>query len=61
MAVKSAALAGMGFVAAATDVIVMNEEGRIGLTGPEVIEQEMGKDDLTLPTMLCLPDNRRQT
>ena len=36
---------GMGFVAAATDVIVMNEEGRIGLTGPEVIEQEMGKDE----------------
>ena len=23
----------------------MNEEGRIGLTGPEVIEQEMGKDE----------------
>lgn len=49
---KVGCFGGMGFVAAATDVIVMNEEGRIGLTGPEVIEQEMGKDDLTLPTRL---------
>lgn len=36
---------GMGFVAAATDVIVMSEFGRLGLTGPEVIEEEMGKDE----------------
>ena len=36
---------GMGFVAAATDVIIMSPQGRIGLTGPEVIEQEMGKDE----------------
>lgn len=36
---------GMGFVAAATDCIVMSEFGRLGLTGPEVIEQEMGKDE----------------
>ncbi len=36
---------GMGFVAAATDAIVMSEFGRLGLTGPEVIEQEMGKDE----------------
>lgn len=36
---------GMGFVAAATDIIVMSEAGRLGLTGPEVIEQEMGKDE----------------
>lgn len=36
---------GMGFIAAATDIIVMSEEGRLGLTGPEVIEQEMGKDE----------------
>ena len=35
----------MGFVAAATDVIVMSDLGRLGLTGPEVIEQEMGKDE----------------
>lgn len=40
---KVGCFGGMGFVAAATDVIVMNEQGRIGLTGPEVIEQEMGK------------------
>jgi malonate decarboxylase beta subunit len=36
---------GMGFVAAATDVIIMSPLGRLGLTGPEVIEQEMGKDE----------------
>lgn len=39
------AFGGMGFVAAATDVIIMSQFGRIGLTGPEVIEQEMGKDE----------------
>lgn len=42
---KVGCFGGMGFVAAATDVIVMSQEGRIGLTGPEVIEQEMGKDE----------------
>jgi biotin-independent malonate decarboxylase beta subunit len=36
---------GMGFVAAASDVIIMSSQGRLGLTGPEVIEQEMGKDE----------------
>jgi malonyl-S-ACP:biotin-protein carboxyltransferase subunit MadC len=36
---------GMGFVAAAADVIIMSQNGRIGLTGPEVIEEEMGKDE----------------
>jgi malonyl-S-ACP:biotin-protein carboxyltransferase subunit MadC len=36
---------GMGFVAAAADVIIMSPLGRLGLTGPEVIEQEMGKDE----------------
>ncbi len=36
------AFGGMGFVIMAADVIIMNEQGRIGLTGPEVIEQEMG-------------------
>lgn len=42
---KVGCFGGMGFVAAATDIIVMSQEGRIGLTGPEVIEQEMGKDE----------------
>lgn len=42
---KVGAFGGMGFVAAATDVIIMSEFGRLGLTGPEVIEQEMGKDE----------------
>ncbi|XZQ31217.1 biotin-independent malonate decarboxylase subunit beta (plasmid) [Rhodobacter capsulatus] len=42
---KVGAFGGMGFVAAATDVIIMSEFGRLGLTGPEVIEQEMGKEE----------------
>jgi malonate decarboxylase beta subunit len=42
---KVGSFGGMGFVSAATDVIIMSEQGRIGLTGPEVIEQEMGKDE----------------
>jgi len=42
---KVGCFGGMGFVAAATDVVVMSEFGRLGLTGPEVIEQEMGKDE----------------
>lgn len=42
---KIGCFGGMGFVAAATDVIIMSEFGRLGLTGPEVIEQEMGKDE----------------
>jgi malonyl-S-ACP:biotin-protein carboxyltransferase subunit MadC len=36
---------GMGFVAAAADVILMSQSGRLGLTGPEVIEEEMGKEE----------------
>ncbi len=40
---KIGCFGGMGFVAAATDVVVMSEFSRIGLTGPEVIEQEMGR------------------
>ncbi len=36
---------GMGFVAAAADVLIMSQNGRIGLTGPEVIEQEMGREE----------------
>lgn len=42
---KVGCFGGMGFVAAAADVIIMSEMGRLGLTGPEVIEQEMGKDE----------------
>lgn len=42
---KVGCFGGMGFVAAATDAIVMSEYGRLGLTGPEVIEQEMGKEE----------------
>ena len=42
---KVGCFGGMGFVAAATDVIVMSSLGRLGLTGPEVIEQEMGKEE----------------
>jgi malonate decarboxylase beta subunit len=36
---------GMGFVAAAADLMVMSDLGRIGLTGPEVIEEVMGKHE----------------
>jgi len=42
---KVGCFGGMGFIAAATDVVIMSELGRLGLTGPEVIEQEMGKDE----------------
>ena len=42
---KVGCFGGMGFVCAATDVIIMSSLGRIGLTGPEVIEQEMGKKE----------------
>lgn len=42
---KVGSFGGMGFVTAATDVIIMSQFGRIGLTGPEVIEQEMGKEE----------------
>lgn len=40
---KVGCFGGMGFVAVATDVVIMSELGRIGLTGPEVIEEVMGK------------------
>jgi malonate decarboxylase beta subunit len=36
---------GMGFVAVAADVLVMSSLGRVGLTGPEVIEEVMGKKE----------------
>lgn len=42
---KVGCFGGMGFVAAATDAIIMSPQGRLGLTGPEVIEQELGKDE----------------
>jgi len=42
---KVGCFGGMGFIGAATDVVIMSEQGRLGLTGPEVIEQEMGKDE----------------
>ena len=42
---KVGCFGGMGFVAAATDAIIMSPLGRLGLTGPEVIEQEMGKEE----------------
>ncbi|MTI16850.1 biotin-independent malonate decarboxylase subunit beta [Rhodobacteraceae bacterium RKSG542] len=42
---KVGCFGGMGFVAAAMDAIVMSEFGRLGLTGPEVIEQEMGREE----------------
>ena len=42
---KVGCFGGMGFVAAAADVVIMSPEGRLGLTGPEVIEQEMGKEE----------------
>lgn len=42
---KVGCFGGMGFVAAATDVIVMSQFSRIGLTGSEVIEQEIGRDE----------------
>ncbi len=40
---KLGCFGGMGFVSVATDVVIMSELGRIGLTGPEVIEEVMGK------------------
>ncbi len=42
---KVGCFGGMGFVAAAADAVIMSPQGRLGLTGPEVIEQEMGKEE----------------
>jgi malonyl-S-ACP:biotin-protein carboxyltransferase subunit MadC len=42
---KVGCFGGMGFVAAAADIVIMSQYGRIGLTGPEVIEEEMGKEE----------------
>ncbi len=40
---KLGCFGGMGFVAASCDSIIMSQQGRLGLTGPEVIEEVMGK------------------
>jgi len=42
---KVGCFGGMGFVSVAADVVIMSELGRIGLTGPEVIEEVMGKGE----------------
>jgi malonate decarboxylase beta subunit len=42
---KVGCFGGMGFVCVATDLTIMSELGRIGLTGPEVIEEVMGKKE----------------
>lgn len=42
---KVGCFGGMGFVSVATDLVIMSELGRIGLTGPEVIEEVMGKKE----------------
>lgn len=42
---KVGCFGGMGFVSVATDLVIMSPLGRIGLTGPEVIEEAMGKKE----------------
>ena len=42
---KVGCFGGMGFVCVAADAVIMSSLGRLGLTGPEVIEQEMGKSE----------------
>lgn len=42
---KVGCFGGMGFVVLATDLVIMSDRGRIGLTGPEVIEEAMGKKE----------------
>jgi malonate decarboxylase beta subunit len=37
---------GMGIVARCCDSLIINEEGRLGLSGPEVIETTMGVEEL---------------
>jgi malonate decarboxylase beta subunit len=36
---------GMGLIAACCDTIVMSEEGRLGMSGPEVIETKYGVEE----------------
>ncbi|MGL6198208.1 MAG: biotin-independent malonate decarboxylase subunit beta [Lachnospiraceae bacterium] len=42
---KVGCFGGMGFVSVAADVVIMSPLGRIGLTGPEVIEEVMGVEE----------------
>ena len=42
---KVGCFGGMGFVVVATYMVIMSDRGRIGLTGPEVIEEAMGKKE----------------
>lgn len=42
---KVGCFGGMGFVSVAADLVIMSALGRIGLTGPEVIEEAMGKKE----------------
>ena len=42
---KVGCFGGMGFVAASSDAVIMSDIGRLGLTGPEVIEQEVGAEE----------------
>lgn len=42
---KVGCFGGMGFVTVATDLLIMSDRGRVGLTGPEVIEEAMGKKE----------------
>jgi len=42
---KTGCFGGMGIVASCCDVVVMSEEGRLGLSGPEVIETALGVEE----------------
>ena len=42
---KTGGFGGMGIVASCCDAVVMSEEGRLGLSGPEVIETAMGVEE----------------
>lgn len=42
---RSGAFGGMGIVSRLCDALVMNEEGRLGLSGPEVIETSCGVEE----------------
>lgn len=42
---RTGCFGGMGIVASCCDVVVMSEEGRLGLSGPEVIETALGVEE----------------
>jgi len=42
---KTGCFGGMGIVASCCDVVAMSEEGRLGLSGPEVIETALGVEE----------------